>query len=57
VLKNPEEYCLVCSHRYGFSEESCPNCGFDPVGNKADADAYIKALYDYSKENPEEAPF
>lgn len=37
-MENPDTSCVNCGHLWGITEESCPECGFDPVGNDADGD-------------------
>lgn len=32
-MRNPDEYCIHCDYRFFFWEESCPECGFDPIHN------------------------
>lgn len=41
---NPEEYCPACSYRWGIEDETCTNCGFDPVNNGEDAEMYDEAV-------------
>jgi hypothetical protein len=40
LFQDPEDFCPVCDHRFGFSDERCEYCDFDPVGNDNDAEAY-----------------
>jgi len=35
--RNPKEFCINCGHRYGFADEECNNCGFEPIGIHSDA--------------------
>lgn len=46
-MLNPKEYCVRCEHRYLFWEESCPECGFDPLNNPEHDEEEERALYVY----------
>lgn len=46
---NPEDYCQQCWHRYGIVDEKCKNCGFDPINDEEDAEAYEKAILEYKE--------
>lgn len=37
-MLNPKEFCIRCGHCYGFSDESCSSCGFDPCNPGPDED-------------------
>lgn len=54
-MKDPDKFCIMCGHRWGIMEETCPECGFDPVGNYDDEEANDKAREEFKAALPEGA--
>jgi hypothetical protein len=46
---NPSLYCPSCGTSWGIVDETCGNCGFDPVSNEDDAAFYEEALDLYTQ--------
>jgi len=58
-MRNPIEYCIDCGHRYGIADESCTNCGFDPIDEGEDEARQAAAESQYElwcRENPSAKP-
>lgn len=49
-MRNPDQYCPRCGRRWGFSDEVCDGCGFDPVGNEEDDKEYEAARLAWERE-------
>jgi ribosomal protein L37E len=45
--KDPNQYCLSCGHPYGTTDESCTECGFDPINDADDMIRHDKAVKDF----------
>ena len=45
---DPEAYCIRCGEGYGPFEETCTNCGFNPIDKGEDEAAQRKAESDFS---------
>lgn len=47
IHKDPQQNCIKCGYSYGFADEECTHCGFQPLGagqaeqEKAEADFSI----------------